>query len=221
MRAATASTRHVEQADHGAFGLVPDRNHLGRRQQLHLAAVALEIGGRLLRQHNRAVLARAEEEPRRPLLVDVLGLGQRDGVRGAIHRLGQLLLALLDLTAEPDDHVVGEDRSVDGDRAELSPVDPGRHGALTTLTAPRRPRPGRPAVSARTPQNRPREASHGTRATEFRGGHPGRWSVLMGAGSAKPTYTFQRQAIAVTPSVLSVGLRTGWSGEVVQLVALE
>jgi hypothetical protein len=43
----------------------------------------------------------------------------------------------------------------------------------------------------------------------------------MGAGSAKPTYTFQRQAIVVTPSVLSVGLRTGWSGEVVQLVALE
>lgn len=53
------------------------------------------------------------------------------------------------------------------------------------------------------------------------GGHPGRWSILMGADSAKPTYTFQRQAIAVTPSVLSVGLRTGWSGEVVQLVALE
>jgi hypothetical protein len=43
----------------------------------------------------------------------------------------------------------------------------------------------------------------------------------MGADSAKPTYTFQRQAIPVTPSVLRAGLRTGWSGEVVQLVALE
>jgi hypothetical protein len=95
MRAATASTRHVEQADHGAFGLVPDRNHFGRRQQLNLALVALEVGGRLLRQHHRVVLARAEEEPRRALLVDVLGLGQRDGVRGAIQGLGQLLLAFL------------------------------------------------------------------------------------------------------------------------------
>ena len=54
-----------------------------------------------------------------------------------------------------------------------------------------------------------------------RGGHPGRWSVLVGPDSAKPTYTFQRQAIAVTPSPLRAGLRTRWSGEVVQLVGLE
>jgi hypothetical protein len=43
----------------------------------------------------------------------------------------------------------------------------------------------------------------------------------MGADSAKPTYTFQRRAIPVTPSMLRAGLRTGWSGEVVQFVALE
>jgi hypothetical protein len=43
----------------------------------------------------------------------------------------------------------------------------------------------------------------------------------MGADSAKPTYTFQRQAIPVTPSLLRADLRTRWSGEVVQLDALE
>ena len=53
-----------------------------------------------------------------------------------------------------------------------------------------------------------------------------RWSsrTLVRPGrpdSATPTYTFQRQAIAVTPSLLRAGLRTRWSGEVVQLVGLE
>jgi hypothetical protein len=43
------------------------------------------------------------------------GLGQRDGVRGAIDGLGQLLLPLLDLAAEPDDHIVLEHLPVDGD----------------------------------------------------------------------------------------------------------
>jgi len=66
----------VEQADHGAVGLVPDRDHLRRRQQLDLAAVARKVGGRLLRQRDPAVLARADEQPRRPLLVEVLGLGE-------------------------------------------------------------------------------------------------------------------------------------------------
>jgi hypothetical protein len=39
--AATCSAGHVEHGDDGALGLVPGRDHLGRRQQLHLAAVAL------------------------------------------------------------------------------------------------------------------------------------------------------------------------------------
>src|SRR6266508_1963597 len=210
MRAASASTRHVEQADHGAFGLVPDRNHFGRRQQLNLAPVAFEIGGRLLRQHHRVVLARAEEEPRRPLLVDVLGLGQR-------------LFALLDLTAEPDDHVVGEDRSLDGDRAELRPVDPGLHGA----SPPSPPMAGQTRCPRTDPQNRPREAAHGTRAAELP-----RWSsrTLVRPGrpdSAKPTYTLQRQAIAPEAGdrchsePAQGGLADEVGGEVVQLVALE
>jgi hypothetical protein len=71
------------------------------------------------------------------------------------------------------------------------------------------------------PTDPTREASHVDRAPNSRGGHPGRWSVLVGPDSAKPTYTFQRQAIAVTPSLLRAGLRTRWSGEVVQLVGLE
>jgi hypothetical protein len=100
--------------------------------------------------------------------------------------LDSFFLRFFDLTAEPDDHVVGEDRSLDGDRAELRAVDPGLHGALTAH--------GRadPLSGARTPQNRPREASHGTEPPNSRGGHPGRWSVLVGPDSAKPTYTFQR-----------------------------
>src|SRR5215210_1984682 len=59
----------------------------------------------------------------------MLGLGQRDGVRGAVDRFGQLLLTLLHLTAEPDEHVMLEDLAVDGDRAKLGPVDPGLHRA--------------------------------------------------------------------------------------------
>jgi hypothetical protein len=41
-------TCDVEQADHGALGLVPDPDHLAHGQQLHLALFALEIVGRLI-----------------------------------------------------------------------------------------------------------------------------------------------------------------------------
>jgi hypothetical protein len=39
--AATCSAGHVDHGDDGALGLVPGRDHLRCRQQLHLAAVAL------------------------------------------------------------------------------------------------------------------------------------------------------------------------------------
>jgi hypothetical protein len=78
----------MEHGDDGALGLVPDRDHLRRRQQLHLAAVVLEVAGRLLRQAHRAVLAGADEQPCGPLLsgklkwncggrLKVLGPGRR------------------------------------------------------------------------------------------------------------------------------------------------
>jgi hypothetical protein len=38
----------MDPAYHGTLGLVPDRDHLWRRQQLDLAAVARKVGGRLL-----------------------------------------------------------------------------------------------------------------------------------------------------------------------------
>ena len=83
----------MEQADHGALGLVPDRDRLRGRQQLHLAAVPREVGGRLLRQRDPALLSGADQQPLGALLVEVLGLGQRDGMGGAVDGLGQLLLA--------------------------------------------------------------------------------------------------------------------------------
>src|SRR6266508_5015455 len=65
--------------------------------------------------------------------------------------------------------------------------------------APHRPSPpmaGQTRCPRTDPQNRPREAAHGTRAAELT-----RWSsrTLVRPGrpdSAKPTYTLQRQAIA-------------------------
>jgi hypothetical protein len=63
---ATASTGHVDWADHGALGLIPDRDHLGCRQQLHLAAMALEVGSRLLRQPDPALLPGTDEQPPGP-----------------------------------------------------------------------------------------------------------------------------------------------------------
>src|SRR5215211_233030 len=119
------STGHVDQADHGALGPIPDRDHLGCRQQLHPAATALKEGSRLLRQPDPALLPGTDKQPPGPLMVDMAGLGQRDGMRGAIDGLGQLLLPLLDLAAQPDEHIVVEHLPVDGDRAELCLVDPG------------------------------------------------------------------------------------------------
>jgi hypothetical protein len=146
----------VDQADHGTLGLVPDRDHLRRRQQLHLAAVARKVGGRLLRQGDPAVLPGADEQPDRPLLVEVLGLGQRDGMRGPVDGLGQLLLALLHLTIEPDDHIMGEDRSIDGDRAELCLIDPGLHGPSPPLA----PDEASSAVRERAAWTRPAEPTY-------------------------------------------------------------
>jgi hypothetical protein len=53
--AATGSTGHVEYGENGALGLVPVQDHL-RRQRLHPPVVARQVGGRLLRQRDRAVL---------------------------------------------------------------------------------------------------------------------------------------------------------------------
>src|SRR4029450_10567016 len=89
---ARTSTGHVEQPDHGALGLIPDRDHLRGRQQLHLAAVPREVGGRLLRQRDPALLSGADQQALGALLVEVLGFGQRNGMRGAVDGLGQLLL---------------------------------------------------------------------------------------------------------------------------------
>src|SRR6266545_2267881 len=94
--------------------------------------------------------------------------------------------------------------------------------------APHRPSPpmaGQTRCPRTDPQNRPREASHGTRAAELP-----RWSsrTLVSPGGPRQrqanlhlSEAGQRQAIAVTPSLLRAGLRTRWSGEVVELVALE
>src|SRR4029450_9101137 len=65
-----ASTGHGDQADHRALGLVPDRDHLRRRQQLHLAAVPPEVCGRFLRQPDPALLPGTDQPPLRPLLVE-------------------------------------------------------------------------------------------------------------------------------------------------------
>src|SRR5215204_847910 len=79
----------------------------------------------------------ADQQPLRPVLVEVFGLGQRDGVRGAVDGLGQLLLPLLHPTAEPENHIMGDGLSVDGDRAELCPINPWLHGPLTALAPSR------------------------------------------------------------------------------------
>jgi len=120
---------------------------------------------------------------------------------GELHELvyapHKLLLALLDLTAEPDDHVVGEDRAVDGDRAELRPVDPGLHGALPALgrAGPLSAhRPHKPTTRGLiwNPSDRIPEVV-------IPDADPS-WSTLTAPRQPTPS---QRQAIAVTPSVLS------------------
>src|SRR6266568_3199718 len=101
------------------------------------------MGGRLVRQLDRPKLSRTDDEPLRPLLVEVLGFGERDGVRGAIDGFGQPLLPLCHLAVKPDDHVVVEDPPVDGDRAKVRPVDPGLHPA---------PHPPRPTTASEPPR---------------------------------------------------------------------
>ena len=56
-----------------------------------------------------------------------------------------------DPTAEPENHIMVEDLSVDGDRAERCPIDPWLHGPLTAL-APSR---ASTAVRQRAPWTRP------------------------------------------------------------------
>src|SRR6266545_2804108 len=58
VRIHVCSTCDVEQADHRALGRVPGRDHRAHGQQLHLALFALEIGGRRIRQRERAMLPR-------------------------------------------------------------------------------------------------------------------------------------------------------------------
>ena len=74
----------MEQADDGAIGLVPGVDGLRRGQELDLAAFVLEVGGGLFGQLDQAGLAGADDEALGTLVVDVLGFGQGDGVRGAI-----------------------------------------------------------------------------------------------------------------------------------------
>jgi len=60
-------------------------------------------------------------------LIDVLGFVQRNGVRGAIDRLGQFFLPFLHLAIQPNDHIVLYYLPLDGDRAKLGPVDSRPH----------------------------------------------------------------------------------------------
>src|SRR6266699_5086517 len=113
-----ASTGDVEQANDRTCAFIPAFNCPGGREQINLALLATEILRCLLGKLDIVILPCADNESSRSFFIDLPGFSQRQDVRRAIDRPGQLLLAFFHLAAAADEHVMLDYRSFNGDRAK-------------------------------------------------------------------------------------------------------
>src|SRR5438132_6309654 len=128
-----ASTGDVEQANDRARTFVPGFNCPWGREQIHLAPLAIEIVGRLLGKRDIVILPCADDESSRSFFIDLPGFSQRQDMRRAIDRPGQLFLAFFHLATAADEHIMLDYRSFNGDRAKSSLINVRLHLPLLSL----------------------------------------------------------------------------------------
>jgi hypothetical protein len=123
------SARHMKESNGRAFRLVPLADGIGCGREIHADFLFLEILGCLGGERHHAALTRANDQLFDPFFEDVLRLFKGDGMGCAEHRLGQLLLSLLDLARKTDEDIVVDLSSFNRDKAEFGTVNFGFHRA--------------------------------------------------------------------------------------------
>ena len=111
-------TGNVEQADGLFISVVPVMNGLRGGCQFYPATLFFEVPHGFIREAHAVVVTGTDDQKLSPLFVNVSGFLQRNRMGGAINLFGQLFFAFFNRTIQPQDDIVSDFPSFEGDGAE-------------------------------------------------------------------------------------------------------